>query len=256
VAVETLEIASLPSGGAPISYTVSGDQVFDLIGVRAVFDGTGAGGNFLPCVQIKSAAGHILSQSIGSSVTAGGSADVSFAPFLRSTGGGGGTGTISDITSTDGSVTITNPTGPTTDLSAHGIQFAAGYYNSNSLTVGSGSSANFHINHVFGATPLNLATPFAPTIVTTGVYAFTVDIQSTTNLAAGRSSDAVLSLNTPQVTSIESYVTGPTGGALVAFGLAGTSLMSAGDNLTVSMGNFDTVNVTYQIIAMTVQRLT
>ena len=36
--------------------------------------------------------------------------------FMKATGGGGGGGTISSITSTGGTVTITNPAGPTTNL--------------------------------------------------------------------------------------------------------------------------------------------
>jgi hypothetical protein len=41
---------------------------------------------------------------------------------ISATGGGGG-GTISSITSTDGSIVITNPAGPTTNISAPGATF-------------------------------------------------------------------------------------------------------------------------------------
>jgi hypothetical protein len=82
VAIETKEIAALGTGSAPLSYTVSGDQVFTLVGVRATFDGTAASA-FLPCVRILSSAGHVLHQTIGTSVAAGASADVSFFPWSR-----------------------------------------------------------------------------------------------------------------------------------------------------------------------------
>jgi hypothetical protein len=98
VAVETKEIASTPDGGAPVSYKVAGDQIFTLVGVRATFDGTGAAGAFLPCVQILSPAGHVLSQTIGSSVAAGASADVSFFPLRRiGTGGNVAPTVLNDI---------------------------------------------------------------------------------------------------------------------------------------------------------------
>ena len=95
----TQEISGLGTSSAPLTYTVADAEGFDLAGVRATFDGTGAGGAFLPCVQILSPAGHVMAQTIGSSVLAGGSADVTFAPFLTNpsastTTGGGGFNTL------------------------------------------------------------------------------------------------------------------------------------------------------------------
>lgn len=89
----------MPATAAPVSYTVSGDQRFTLVGVRATFDGTGAGGPFLPCVQILSPAGHVLSQTIGLAVAAGASADVSFFPLRRGTTTAGATKTLDQLIS-------------------------------------------------------------------------------------------------------------------------------------------------------------
>ncbi len=91
MAVSTLDIQSIPNGAAPQAYTVPGSQSFVLVGVRAIFDGTAAGSAFLPCVQIKSAAGHVMQQVTGSSVLAGGSADVTFGSFLEQPAAGAAT---------------------------------------------------------------------------------------------------------------------------------------------------------------------
>jgi hypothetical protein len=74
----------LPGGqsSAPYTYTLPASTAFELLAVRAILDGTAAGGAFLPCVQLWSDAGQLMAQRVGSSVAAGGSADVTFAPFL------------------------------------------------------------------------------------------------------------------------------------------------------------------------------
>lgn len=77
----------LPGGqsSAPYTYTIPSSTEFDLLAVRATFDGTGAGGAFLPCVKLVSDAGVVMAETIGSSVAAGGTADASFFPRVRRT---------------------------------------------------------------------------------------------------------------------------------------------------------------------------
>lgn len=74
----------LPGGqsAAPYAYPVPASLLFNLLAVRAVFDGTSASGPFLPAVQLVSDAGVVMAQVEGQAVAAGGSADVTFAPFL------------------------------------------------------------------------------------------------------------------------------------------------------------------------------
>jgi hypothetical protein len=83
MAERTVPIGNLGESDAPLTYTVPPSFSFTLMGVRASFDGAGASGAFLPCVQLVSDSGQIMAQTIGSSVASGGSADVTFAPFLR-----------------------------------------------------------------------------------------------------------------------------------------------------------------------------
>lgn len=89
----TLQILGLGTSAVPLEYTISGNQPLDLIAVKADFDGSGAGSDFVPMVAILSSAGLVMAQSKGPAVTAGDSATVTFATFLgganQSAAGGG-----------------------------------------------------------------------------------------------------------------------------------------------------------------------
>lgn len=84
--------AQILAGGvepAPLAYTVPNAQEIILKAAFATFDGSAAAGAFLPCVRILSSGGKVVGEYItDSSVAAGSSAEVSFAPFLRNAGGG------------------------------------------------------------------------------------------------------------------------------------------------------------------------
>lgn len=115
------------TGDAPLSYQLAAGQTLEVLAVAAEFDGTNAAGSFVPAVGFYAADGRRLARCPApTTVTAGDSSEVSFFPFAppASSGGGGG---ITEIESTDGSITVTNPIGPTVDLTGagggSGIQF-------------------------------------------------------------------------------------------------------------------------------------
>lgn len=82
------QILATQVSAAPLVYTIPGGQEIILKALFASFDGTGAAGAFLPCVRILSDAGKVVGEYVtDSTVAAGSSADVSFAPFLRNAGG-------------------------------------------------------------------------------------------------------------------------------------------------------------------------
>lgn len=82
----------------------------------AQFDGTGAAGNFLACLSFYANNGRLLSRVFPTTpVTAGDVAEISYAPFPGGMTSSSSTG-ITDITSTGHTVTVTGPTGPTTNL--------------------------------------------------------------------------------------------------------------------------------------------
>lgn len=66
---------------APKQYVVAGAQEIILKGVTASFDGTGAGGSFVPSIQIIDPGGNVIgTYTLGQTLTAGASADVSWFP--------------------------------------------------------------------------------------------------------------------------------------------------------------------------------
>jgi len=75
----------LPGGqsAAPFTYTIPASTAFQLMGVRALFDGAGAATSWLPVVQLVSDAGVIMEEAIAGSVIAGGAANASFFPWRR-----------------------------------------------------------------------------------------------------------------------------------------------------------------------------
>lgn len=87
---------TLVTGGAepaPLEYTLPGAQEIVLKAVTASFDGAGAGGSYVPTLQILAPNGLIVASCpIDSPVAAGASADVSWFPRggVSSSGGGGG----------------------------------------------------------------------------------------------------------------------------------------------------------------------
>jgi hypothetical protein len=92
VADNTLSIRVPVSGAIPEDYVIGGASDIDVLAIMGDWDGSGSGSDFLPVVQFLDAAGQVIAQAIGAVIAAGGSATVTFAPFLESksvaTGGG------------------------------------------------------------------------------------------------------------------------------------------------------------------------
>jgi hypothetical protein len=70
---------------APVIYEVPGTDEVTPLACQALYDGSGASGDFVPTLVFRSQAGHVISRVPTSTVvTAGDSAEVTWAPFLRS----------------------------------------------------------------------------------------------------------------------------------------------------------------------------
>lgn len=140
---DDVQIADTSSGDAPHDYTVPSSADFILKAAYGVFDGTSASGNFLPALEIVSDSGHTVARSVGTAVTAGASAEVSWFPFAppASSGGGGGTSIALEITEGD------------------------------SATVAAGSSYTFNFGpHTGGSNLLDYSTPTFPAVLAAGWY--------------------------------------------------------------------------------------
>src|SRR5258708_765955 len=84
-----VQILGTGSRAATLDYNLPSGSELLLKAVRADFNGSGGAGDFLPAVEIISDAGHSVGvYPTDVTVAAGGSASVSFAPFLRNTGTG------------------------------------------------------------------------------------------------------------------------------------------------------------------------
>lgn len=79
----------------PFDYTLSPGEGFEPTAVFAIFDGTAAGGTFLPCLTFLSQDGRILSRVFPTaSVPAGDIADVTYSPFALSPTSGAASGNM------------------------------------------------------------------------------------------------------------------------------------------------------------------
>lgn len=90
------QIALTKAQAAPLDYVVPNAQAIVPLAVNATFDGSGATGNWLPVLELYSDSGQVIARTFPSSpIDAGGSAECTFAPFLRDAGGGAGSGVVS-----------------------------------------------------------------------------------------------------------------------------------------------------------------
>src|SRR6267142_368214 len=80
-------VAGPPSHAAPSTYKLAPSEAFVPEAVTATFDGAGAGGTFLPTLSIYSQDGKLIARSPATAITAGNSAEVTFAPLLRAATG-------------------------------------------------------------------------------------------------------------------------------------------------------------------------
>lgn len=101
-----LQIPAPGVKAAPLIYTVPGSVEMIVKAAFATFNGAGAGGAFLPCLRVLSPAGLVVGEYVtDSSVAAGSSAEVSFAPFLRGATAGGAAAATPDYATAQRDIT-------------------------------------------------------------------------------------------------------------------------------------------------------
>jgi hypothetical protein len=114
---------------APKAYTVHGAQEIVLKSVTASYDGTGAAGPYVPAVQIIDPSGFVAgTYTLGVTLAAGGTADISWFPGL---GGSGSSQAILklldlvDFAPAGNKVTITStdPNSPTTIVTGNNVAY-------------------------------------------------------------------------------------------------------------------------------------
>ena len=78
------DTGDLGSDGSLTTYVVPGSAVVTPYSVSVTFDGTGAGGAFLPCLTFKTITGAVIARCPAPALAAGGSAEVSWFPHVGS----------------------------------------------------------------------------------------------------------------------------------------------------------------------------
>jgi len=80
-----LEVVGPRAGNAPLEYRITEPGTFDIQSIFAHFNGAGASGGFRPVVTVRAQDGSILARVFPpTSLSTGDTADVTYAPFLRS----------------------------------------------------------------------------------------------------------------------------------------------------------------------------
>ena len=143
------QITGFGSSAAPLNRTTKDTEIFELLAVAATFDGTGAAGSFLPTLEIYSDSGVLVARAVAdTAISAGSSAEVTFAPFLsRGTAGGLHWGTNVDALAQGLTLTSEGAVATTTD--------GRGYSVDTSLTSGGPGGGNFSVFTGAGLVTLN-----------------------------------------------------------------------------------------------------
>lgn len=228
------------TGAAPQSYEVpNATEIIPRI-VRATFDGTGAGVAFFPTIQIISDGGVIVGEvATDTTVAAGASASVTFAPFLEAAAAGGGG--ITSITSADGSIVVTNPGGPVTDLAGFKSFTTYEFLSANTMTVANGAAGTFTWSHANGNSLWDLTVTSAPLVKAAGMYSINAQVRVTSAFTAGGNAEVGLSMGDGGVSNqTQAMVLDSTGVASGdSFAVAGFHYMSSTARFSISVTNRD-----------------
>ena len=244
-------------GPAPQSYTVpNATEIIPRV-INATFDGTLAGSSFLPTLEIVSDGGVVVARCpTASAVASGGKAEVSFFPNGDK---GGGTAGIEEITSTGGTVGITNPFGPVTNLESFGgysPPTAREYITAVTGVVAGSSSGGFSFSHSSGSALVNYTDPVNPKIVTAGIYAFTGQASVAEAITAGYELSFSFAVLTGDVPLSAGQVVGGVVDSYKYVPLAIVVYCAANTVFGGGMTNFDTINHNGAINQFVIQRIT
>jgi hypothetical protein len=202
----------------PTDYTVPGTQEIIVKAVRASIDGSGAASSYLPALQLLDSAGHVMWTAVNtaSPVAAGASADVSWFPGLGGPNSGGSSGST--------------------------LQDKASIYGDNgTVTLVAGTPKTIGWALAQGDALLDLSTPTAPQIITSGLYCFAVAFGGS-GFPAGASLEGELTLQATTSMGVGTAFPRGTNNA-DHYGYTGmTRFLAAGTVVTLVLTNLDTVN--------------
>ena len=217
----------LPSSSAPASYEVPNATEIIPKAINATFDGTGASGSFVPTVEIISDGGVVVARvPCQTTVAAGGSAECTFAPFLRADSSGSLAG-----------------------------QQQLGVYHSNTVTVA--GSSNVVVSWVYdaGDAVLNLSTPTLPTVTSSGVWFVVCNFAGSGTWVSGNGLEGDIATQLLVLTRSISTAVADNFGAVPRGTVAITAALSAGDQLRFNLFNQTLSNRDVQMSSAYVMKL-
>lgn len=258
----------LGDGAAPQSYGVPNATQIVPLAINATFDGTGAAGSFLPTVEIVSDGGVVVARvPCQTTVAAGASAEVTFAPFLRAESGGA-CGGIIDATATVGDTCGVHSAGQAANLvltsdGANGSVWAAGggfspnvreeHMQQAGQSIAAASSALISWGHYSGNVLMDLTTPTLPKATVRGVYGFSVGMATDAPVTAGARFDFALTCSQASFpyapgrnVPFSATYTCPADGSNVELAASLVARMDVGDIVGVTIFNAGAAAHTFQ----------
>lgn len=217
----TVQVLGIPTEPTPFDYQVTTPDALDLVAVIADYDGSAAGGSFVPMVELISPAGEVMAQGKGSTVAAGDSRRVTFAPFLEE-----------DTATPSGSFSVTNA-----DYSV----------TVNSIAHNSGDFLALNAL-VSGTALLDISTPKHPKVLTAGYYCFTCQFRVVLGLGgaptAGSGHTGTISV-VGGLPDVNGFLTYPSAGFGWIPEWSATTIpqhMTAGQEVSISVFNGDSAS--------------
>ena len=166
--------------------------------------------------------------------------------------GGGG---ITDITSTDGTITVTNPTGPTTDLAIAFTDLREEAFSASQTVAPGGTDLTWA--HSSGDSLLDYTTPALPTVVVAGLYMFACTIA--TPQEAGIFGSGALILDFGGTLPLTIFASAPLDGtpdeAQAYIGMSMTAYLPAGAEVKARLGHSNASDITDVALDVLIQQI-
>jgi hypothetical protein len=155
--------AQIHPGGTvsvPADYVIPSGAELLLKNAYAKFDGSGAFGDYKPLLRVISDSGSVVAEAVADTIiAAGASADATWFPRV------GGAAGIAEITSSDGTIDVVNPTGPVTDITVQATPRVGGHFQGTRAPTSGGGIAGASVT-VIDYDPQGMCAALGDTFVT------------------------------------------------------------------------------------------
>lgn len=236
-------VVAFETPGPTQSFPLPQGVVFDVEAVFIQVDTSGAGGPVTAELTIAEQSGQVIAKKRqAETIDAGGSGSATWA--LRLADDGAGAGAVSNLTSNDGSVVITNPHGPTADLAVF-TPFDLAYDHFTVPPGGGGTQVRFTFPNHLATGVWDYAVPTFPVAIRSGLLVVTFDVQvdGATPMAPGEYILVDVQTPAPLAAFPNVLILAQTGEATAALpsprvAMSGAKHIDAGDGIGLVVANF------------------